>query len=66
MKIISILLWVGVFIGAGTGALITLFSFTAQANAIQQTSLFAFALMLVILPYCVARAFDEIFRDSKK
>jgi len=63
MKIISILLWVSVIVGAVIGALMVIITFTGEMNAIQQTSGFAFALALVILPYCVARAFDEI---SKK
>lgn len=62
MRNLAYYLWYGVVIGAFFGVIVILASFTLEMNAIQQTSAFALALSLVILPYCAARAFDEIHK----
>jgi uncharacterized membrane protein len=62
MKNLAYFLWYVVIIGACFGVIVIVASFAMEMNAIQQTSAFALALSLVILPYCVARAFDEIHK----
>jgi len=66
MKTVSILLWTAVFAGAMIGATLILISFKGDFNAVQQTSVFALAMVLLVMPYCTARAFDEIFREFRK
>lgn len=48
-------------LGAAAGGLIVFFSaLSSSMNAVQQTSAFALALCLTVLPYCFARACSEI------
>jgi hypothetical protein len=60
---ISQVLWIGVIIGTILGALNYLQRFTAsEVSAPQLAALAAESLVLAVLPYVVARAWDEASR----
>jgi len=63
MKVVLTLIWTLVIFGVLVGGLIIGFTFKSDMNAIQQTSGFALGIACAVLPYCLARAFSEIFGE---
>lgn len=56
----SILLWVGVFLGAVVGTFFLIDGLIGSDGAPQQAAAFAGAAAFAIVPYVTARAFDKI------
>lgn len=60
MKFISVILWCGVIIGSVIGGMDFYSAINNAESAPQQAAGAAMALCWAIIPYCVARAWDEI------
>ncbi len=65
--VIGRVLWVGVIIGTILGALNYVTRFTAlEVSAPQLAALAAESLVLAVLPYVLARAWDEVNRPPRR
>jgi hypothetical protein len=65
--VIGRLLWVGVFLGAALGLFnfVTTYATHSDLSAPQMAALAAESLAIAILPYVLARAWDEVCRPPR-
>lgn len=65
MKVLVIICWIGVILGVGFGFLVLIGGMSTATGAPQEAVVICLALACAILPYCLARAMNEIWNANK-